>query len=217
MKAQTLEGWKELSVLPKYSDNSPDKPEIDTATMDAVEMDLVRRATEGDRQAFSQLYKKYVNRVYGLSLRLTTDQVKAESLTQDTFVKAWSSLSSYTGRGSLAGWLSRLTVNLWRDRFRWEKRQEKLKVEAALHWENDRPDHGSVIRLLTAMDLERSLRKLPNGARTVFVLHEIEGYKHHEIAEMLELTTGTVKSQLHRARKLLRVLLSGDRAESHGA
>ena len=202
-----MEGWKELNALPKYTDNIPENPDAD----------LVRQAVEGNREAFSQLYKLYVNRVYGLSLRLTADQVEAETLTQDAFVKAWSSLSSYAGRGSFAGWISRLTTNLWRDRFRHAKRQEKLKEEAALHWENNAPDSGSVIQMLTAMDLERSLRKLPQGARTVFVLHEIEGYKHHEIAEMMELTTGTVKSQLHRARKLLRVLLAGERAESHGA
>jgi len=203
--------------LPKYSDNLPDTPESETAAIDAVEMNLVRCAAQGNRQAFSQLYQLHVNRVYGLSLRLTADKVEAETLTQDAFVKAWTSLAGYSGRGSLAGWLSRMTVNLWRDRFRHEKRQEKLREEAAQHWENDKPANGSVIQMLTAMDLERSLRKLPFGARTVFVLHEIEGYKHHEIAEMLELTTGTVKSQLHRARKLLRVLLDGDRAESHGA
>ncbi len=202
-----MEGWKELSVLAKYSDNIPDNPDSH----------LVRQAAEGNREAFSLLYKQCVNRVYGLSLRLTNDQVEAETLTQDVFVKAWSSIGSYAGRGSFAGWLSKMAVNLWRDRFRYDKRQEKLKEEAALHWEHDRPNSGSVVPMLTAMDLERSLRKLPLGARTVFVLHEIEGYKHHEIAEMLELTTGTVKSQLHRARKLLRVLLAGDRAESHGA
>ncbi len=212
-----MEGWKELSVLPKYSDSTPEKPEIEAAASDAVEIDLVRRAADGDRQAFSELYHQHVNRVYGLCLRLTTDKVKAEILTQDAFVKAWTSLGGYSGRGSLAGWLGRLTVNLWRDRFRQQRRQEKLREEAALYWETDRPANGSVIPLLTAMDLERSLRKLPSGARTVFILHEIEGYKHHEIAEILELTTGTVKSQLHRARKLLRVLLGGDRAERNGA
>mgnify|MGYP002641177397 CR=1 FL=1 len=212
-----MEGWKELSVLPKYTDNTPENPETAAATMDAAELDLIRLAAQGDRQAFSELYQSHVNRVYGLSLRLTADKVHAETLTQDAFVKAWTSLGTYSGRGSLAAWLSRMTVNLWRDRFRHEKRQEKLRDEAALYYENERPANGSVIQMLTAMDLERSLRKLPYGARTVFVLHEIEGYKHHEIAEMLELTTGTVKSQLHRARKLLRVLLSGDRAESHGA
>ena len=203
--------------MPKYSDNTPERPEIGAAALDAAQMDLVRRAADGDQQAFCELYHKHVNRVYGLCLRLTADKVNAEILTQDAFVKAWTSLGSFSGRGSFEGWLSRMTVNLWRDRFRHEKRQAKLMEEAALHWENDPLPDGSVIQMLTAMDLERSLVKLPLGARTVFVLHEIEGYKHHEIAEMMELTTGTVKSQLHRARKLLRILLSGDPAESHGA
>lgn len=212
-----MEGWKELNALPEYKDRTPNTQESEVAATDAAEFSLVRCAAGGDQKAFSELYNLHVNRVYGLSLRLTADRVKAEILAQDAFVKAWSSLDSFSGNGSFAGWISRMTVNLWRDRFRYEKRQEKLREEAALHWENNAPTSGSVIQMLTAMDLERSLRKLPQGARTVFVLHEIEGYKHHEIAEILELTTGTVKSQLHRARKLLRVLLAGDRAESHGA
>jgi RNA polymerase sigma-70 factor, ECF subfamily len=197
-----------LSALPKYGDKNPEKLEIDP-----VDIELARRSGNGDRQAFSEIYHRHLNQVYGLSLRLTADTVKAETLTQDAFIKAWSSLGSFSGRGTLAGWLSRLTVNLWRDRFRFEVRQAKLQEEAALSWENDRAGSEWVVPLLTALDLEKSLRKLPQGARTVFVLHDVEGYKHHEIAEMLELTTGTVKSQLHRARKLLRVLLT----ESRGA
>ncbi len=201
-----------MNVLPKYDDSAfqPDEYHI-------LGVDLAKRAAAGDQKAFTEIYHQHINRVYGLSLRLTTDQIKAEILAQDAFVKAWTSLGSYSGRGSLAGWLGRLTVNLWRDRFRHQVRQENLLKEAALSWENDRPANGSVVPMLTAMDLERSLKKLPQGARTVFVLHEIEGYKHHEIAEMLETTTGTVKSQLHRARKLLRVLLGSEHAGSQGA
>ncbi len=203
--------------MPKYSENTPQPGESKTAAIDAVEANLVRCAAEGDREAFSRLYKLHINRVYGLSLRLTTDRLKAETLTQDTFVKAWFSLSGYSGTGSFAGWLSRISVNLWRDKFRSEKRRQKLQEQASLQWENDRSSSGSVIPLLTALDLERSLPKLPEGARTVFVLYEIEGYKHHEIGELLGLTTGTIKSQLHRARKLLRVLLTDKKSQSHGA
>ncbi len=181
------------------------------------DLDWARRAATGDREAFTQIYYRHINRVYGLSLRLTTDKVKAETLAQDAFVKAWTSLNSFAGSGSLAGWLGRLTVNLWRDRFRHQVRQEKLLKEAALHWENDRLNNGSVVPLLTGMDLERSIEKLPRGARMVFVLHEIEGYKHHEIAEMMDTTVGTVKSQLHRARKLLRLLLGAEKSGSQGA
>ncbi len=201
-----------MSALPKYDD-----PALLPDEFHSLGVDLANRAAAGDRDAFTEIYHQHINRVYGLCLRLTADQVHAETLAQDAFVKAWTSLGSYSGRGSLAGWLGRLTVNLWRDRFRHRVRQERLLKEAALSWENDRPANGSVVPLLTAMDLERSLEKLPKGARTVFVLHEIEGYKHHEIAEMMETTTGTVKSQLHRARKLLRVLLGAEQAGSQGA
>ncbi len=201
-----------MSALPKQHDTGRIQPEIDP-----VDIDLADRAAGGDREAFAEIYRRHVNRVYGFCLRLTADTVKAEGLTQDVFVKAWISMKTYSGRGSLAGWLGRLTVNLWRDRYRHQMRQDKLLQEAAQSWENDRLDNGSVIPLLTAMDLEKCLQKLPAGARNVFVLHEIEGYKHHEIAEMLELSTGTIKSQLHRARKLLRILLGDERAESRGA
>ena len=167
-------GREELNVLPKYDDSACQRDEYDI-----LGIDLAKRAAAGDQEAFTEIYHQHINRVYGLCLRLTTDQVKAEILAQDVFVKAWTSLGSYSGRGSLAGWLGRLTVNLWRDRFRYQVRQDKLLKEAALSWEYDRPANGSVVPMLTAMDLERSLKKLPKGARTVFVLHEIEGYKHH--------------------------------------
>ena len=204
-----------MSVLTQPSDNIYDPAPSGNPSL-AQNQALATRAAQGDRQAFTEIYHLHINRIYGLSLRLTADVVKAETLAQDAFVKAWSNLGSYRGQGSLAGWLSRLTVNLWRDRFRHQARQEKMLTEAALHWENNRPDRGGVVPLLTAMDLERSLQKLPDGARMVFVLHEIEGYKHHEIAGMMNTTTGTVKSQLHRARKLLRVLLGAATTDNQG-
>ncbi len=200
--------WKLLSAAPTSEALGPENQ-----AANAGEQDLILRASQGDQGAFAEIYQLHLHRVYGLSLRLTADTSEAEILAQDAFIKAWSCLASYTNRGSFGGWLSRLTINLWRDRYRFKLRQEKLHREAALHWEAARADNGSVVPLLTAMDLERSLLKLPLGARTVFVLYDVEGYKHHEIAEMLELSPGTVKSQLHRARRLLRVLL----AECQGA
>ena len=207
-----------MSVLPKTDDTTQFPDDVAQPAADlVVSLDLAARAAAGDRDAFTEIYQQHINRIYGLSLRLTSDRVQAETLAQDTFVKAWTSLGSYAGRGSLSGWLGRLAVNLWRDRFRQQARQERLLQKAALSWEHDRLPGGTVVPLLTALDLERSLARLPEGARTVFVLHEIEGYKHHEIAELLALTTGTVKSQLHRARKLLRVLMDTEQASSQGA
>ncbi len=209
---ERLEG---LNALPEnISNNNESNPTLEQ------EHQWVCLAASGDRQAFNSIYHLHINRVYGLCLRLTADKVKAETLAQDVFIKAWSKLDGFSGKGSLSGWLGSLAVNQWRDQFRYRLRQEKLLNDAALSWENDRSPNGSIIPLLTKMDLEASLQKLPRGARTVFVLHEIEGYKHREIAEMLNTSTGTVKSQLHRARKLLRVLLDPDgqgHAGSQGA
>jgi RNA polymerase sigma factor (sigma-70 family) len=180
------------------------------------DLDLAELAAAGDRQAFETIYHRHVSRVYGLCLRLTADPVKAEGLTQDTFVKAWTAIGGYSGRGNLGGWLGRIAVNLRRDRFREVARQERLLAEAALEQGPDyQVDQGGVIPMLTAMDLEKGIARLPEGARSVFVLSEIEGYAHKEIAGLLDVATGTVKAQLHRARHLLRDILSEKKGANH--
>jgi RNA polymerase sigma-70 factor (ECF subfamily) len=178
------------------------------------------RASTGDRTAFSEIYSTYQNRVYGMSMRLTGDVGAAEQLTQDTFVKAWFSIGTYKGSGHLGGWLGRVATNLWRDQFRSRVRREKLALDAfvakggsadaeptASHSGAAQAGHEGVIPLLTAIDLDRCIARLPEGGRVIFVFHDVEGYTHREIAELLGVTEGTVKSQLHRARRLLRNML----------
>ncbi len=187
------------------------------------------KAAAGNRQAFENIYRSYQNRVYGLCLRLTGDVVEAEQLTQDTFVKAWLAIAGYTGRGHLGGWLGRVATNLWRDRYRSRQRREKLAAAAALEGGIEigteptaalsgaaRSQPNGVIPLLTAVDLERCIARLPEGGRVVYVFHEIEGYTHREIAELLDVAVGTVKAQLHRARRLLRDMLTEDKEAAHG-
>ena len=196
----------------------------------AIDCGLADRAAEGDRAAFEEIYRRYVNRVYGLCLRLTTDVGEAETLTQDTFVKAWSAISGYAGHGNLGGWLGRVAVNLWRDKFRAEARRGRLAADLAAHqFGNEeasasasmtgapRMSRDGVIDLLTGLDLERCIARLPEGGRLVFVFHDVEGYTHREIAELLDVAVGTVKAQLHRARRLLRTMLKEDREAAHGA
>ena len=195
----------------------------------AQDLKLVDKASTGDRDAFEVIYRKYQDRIYGLCLRLTTDRVEAEELVQETFVKAWMSLGGFSGRGHLGGWLARIAVNRWRDRWRSQHRtnlaMEEFGREAGISdngmtatpTTDQRSIDATVIPLLTAMDLEKCIARLPMGARTVFVLHEIEGYPHHEIAQQLQLATGTVKAQLHRARKLLKVMLTENKENSHDA
>ncbi|MDB4951929.1 MAG: polymerase sigma factor, sigma-70 family [Gemmatimonadetes bacterium] len=167
---------------------------------------LVRRAQDGDVAAFEQLYRDNVDRVFALCLRMAADRTKAEELTQDVFVRAWERLGSFEGRSAFSTWLHRMAVNVVLG----EKRSAGVRSARITVTDDleafDRPrltsDPG------TRMDLERAIAGLPKGARTVFVLHDVEGYKHEEIGRMHGWAVGTCKAQLHRARKLLREALN---------
>jgi RNA polymerase sigma-70 factor (ECF subfamily) len=216
-----------------WKNNAPSDLRAEAAAAgDDPAQDIVwaERAAAGDRRAFELIYRKYQNRLYGTCLRLTCDAGQAEQLTQDTFVKAWFAIGGYTGSGSMGGWLGRVATNLWRDQYRAQVRRHRLALEAA----EERGQtvgaepaaslsgaamarHDGVIPLLTAMDLERCIARLPEGGRVVYVCHDVEGYTHREIADLLNVAVGTVKAQLHRARRLLRKMLTEDREAAHGA
>jgi RNA polymerase sigma factor (sigma-70 family) len=214
-------------VIQSQNSNPTSRNPADSAAARSLlvrDVDWAEKAAAGDRYAFEQIYRNYQNRVYGLSLRLTGDVVEAEQLTQDTFVKAWLAIAGYTGRGQMGGWLGRVATNLWRDRYRSRARRERLANDVAAEMGTEtgleptanlsgaaRSQSDGVIPLLTAMDLERCIARLPLGGRTVYVLHEIEGYTHREIAELLTVAVGTVKAQLHRSRRLLRDMLTEDK------
>jgi len=166
------------------------------------EEDLVRSAQAGNLQAFEELYRSMSGRIHTLCLRLTADPVLAEDLTQDAFVRIWQRLSSFRGDSAFATWCHRLTVRLAIDRLRAEKRRGKW-----MHEDIDLDTLKSATRgrdSTLAIDLERAIAALPPGARTVFVLHDVEGYRHAEIGEMTRTSEGACKAQLHRARRLLR-------------
>ncbi len=170
----------------------------------------VARAAAGDRSAFEQLYRQHVNRVFALCARMVADRGRAEELTQDVFVRAWEKLHLFRGESAFGTWLHRLTVNVvlnarkseGRQKSRFEENDEDAGMDA----------HAGVVGMPLApgdlLDLEKAITKLPPGARRVFVLHDVEGYKHEEIAEMLGVTSGATKAQLHRARLLLREALN---------
>ncbi|MGH7548451.1 MAG: RNA polymerase sigma factor [Gemmatimonadales bacterium] len=171
--------------------------------------DLVRRAQQGDQAAFRALHGEHVGRVYALCLRLTADPVEAEELTQDAFVRAWERLASFRGESAFSSWLYRLTVNVVFSSRRAARRRglravsmEDPAAPAALEPLGREPPAG--LRL----DLEQAVARLPPGAREVFVLHDVEGYEHREIAELTGIAVGTSKAQLFRARRLLREALS---------
>lgn len=193
----------------------------DPPAADAV---LAERAAAGDRGAFEQIYRRHTARVHGLCLRLTGDRERAEALTQDTFVKAWVSLGGYGGQAPLGAWLARIAVNAWRDLWRADRRARRWLVDLGDDGRFEQvaaPGHratggdATIMPLLAAMDLERAVAKLPAGARTIFVLHGIEGYPQDEVAALLGVSEGTIKSQMHRARTLLRAMFTEPRRAHH--
>jgi RNA polymerase sigma-70 factor (ECF subfamily) len=164
--------------------------------------DLVARAQGGDQTAFRDLYRQHAGRVYALCLRLTGDSGAAEERTQDVFVRLWDKLSSFRGESAFSSWLHRLAVNVvlneQRARGRREQRVRPVADPGVLEQGRGEPTVGLRI------DLEQAIAALPDGAREVFVLFDIEGYGHAEIADLVGIAEGTSKAQLFRARRLLR-------------
>ena len=178
------------------------------AEIDA-EAALVAAAASGDAGAFEQIYRSHAGRVFGLCMRLVSgDRVKAEQYAQDSFVRAWENLGSFRGGAKFSTWLHRLTVNVVLGEHRLLKRWvsfEELPEDSATPAEltTSHPQAHVGDRI----DLERALARLPKGARAVLILHDVEGYRHDEIAELTGIAVGTSKAQLHRARKLMKELL----------
>lgn len=167
---------------------------------------LVRKAQQGDEGAFERLYRWHVNRVYGLCLRLSSDPVTAQELTQDAFVRAWERLDSFRHESAFSSWLYRLTVNVaLGDRRSRQRRAAKMAEAQSIgaSWSGAEAPSPE-----TRLDLETAIALLPDGARQVFVLHDVEGYKHEEIANLIGIAPGTSKAHLHRARKVLREQLA---------
>lgn len=172
----------------------------------------VARAAAGDVRAFEELYRAHLPRVHSLVRRMTAGR-DADELTQDVFVRLWQKLGTFRGDSSFTTWLHRLAVNVVIERFRTDKVRR-----ARLHDGEDIFETlpGPAQTRDLGMDFEAALEKLPDGAREIFVLHDMEGHKHHEIATMLEISAGTSKAQLHRARMMLRKHL-GPRTARPGA
>jgi RNA polymerase sigma-70 factor, ECF subfamily len=171
----------------------------------AAEMRLVRAAQQGDLLAFERLYRDNERKVFGLCFRLSSDPALAEELTQDVFVRAWRKLSSFRGDSAFSSWLYPLTVNVARSEHRSRRRREARIVATEDPARLERAPRTPVPE--AGFDLEKAIATLPPGARAVFVLHDVEGRTHEEIAGMLEIAPGTSKAQLFRARRLLREAL----------
>lgn len=165
----------------------------------------VTLAARGDSSAFERLYRTHVTRVHNLARRMLGSH-EADEVTQDVFVRTWQKLSQFRGDSAFTTWLHRLAVNVVIERRRSFaiQRERMLDDPAALDGVVVPPARGDL-----AVDFEAAIEQLPPGAREIFVLHDVEGYKHREIATMLDVTTGTSKRQLHRARMLMRKHLNG--------
>jgi RNA polymerase sigma-70 factor, ECF subfamily len=169
------------------------------------EASLIARAQRRDVRAFEHLYRLHVPRVYAVCLRLTANVRRAEELTQTAFIQLWEKLPLFRGESAFTSWLHRIAVNVVLMEFRTTNRREARVVGVAdlalVETPHTPPAPGA------RLDLEQAIASLPPQARAIFVLHEIEGYTHDEIATLMELQPGTTKAQLHRARQLLQQAL----------
>jgi RNA polymerase sigma-70 factor (ECF subfamily) len=172
----------------------------------ATELRLVRQAQAGDLVAFERLYRENERKVFGLCFRMSSDPALAEELTQEVFVRAWRKLSSFRGESAFSSWLYPLTVNVALSERRSRRRRDARIVATEDPASLERAPRSPAPE--AGFDLEKAMAALPPGARAVFVLHDVEGRTHEEIAQLLGLAAGTSKAQLHRARRLLREALA---------
>ena len=189
-----------------FHDRATGTPPMSASDSPPDDGPLVARARGGDVDAFAALYRRHAPRVHALALRLEGDAVRATELTQDVFVRAWDGLPAFRGDSAFGSWLHRIAVNTAMMSARSARRRT---ARVALAEDLVAPEHeapaGSVAPrdIEGAIDLERALRALPPGARRAFVLHEVEGFSHEEIGRLTGTAAGTVRAQLHRARRLL--------------
>ena len=175
--------------------------------------ETIRLAQRGDAAAFEQIYRIHSRRVYGLCLRMTGNPALAEDLTQDIFLQVFRKIHTFRAESAFSTWLYRLAVNVVLMRRRVKKLNE-ISLEARSEAEGDtfpRRETGRldlrVSGVVDRVNLKRALGRLPRGYRQIFLLHDVLGYEHHEIAEALGCSVGNSKSQLHKARMRLRTVL----------
>lgn len=163
----------------------------------------IEQAQHGDLDAFERLYRQHVAKIYGLALRLCGRPRPAEELTQDAFVQAWKNIRNFKFKSSFSTWIHRITINCY-------LQAQRHVTSRRDQWLTEIPDHGIPLpgdtdrTIDLRIDLDRVIDRLPPGARMILILHDIEGYRHEEIADMLNLSVGTSKTQLQRARTIIK-------------
>lgn len=184
-----------------------------------TEAEAIERAKQGDGEAFQCLYNLHKRRVYSLCLRMTGNTASAEDLTQEAFLQLFRKISTFRGESAFSTWLHRMSVNVVLMQLR-KKSLPVVPIDDAMEGEEDgivrkepgAPD-GRLAGAIDRLHLQRAVDELPPGYRTIFVLHDVEGYEHNEIAGIVRCSIGNSKSQLHKARIKLRELLRMNRAE----
>jgi len=188
---------------------SPPAVNTETISADAPDFELAKLAALGNIAAFERLYERYHRRTYSLCLRMTSSQTESEDLTQEVFIQLFRKIGSFRGESAFSTWLHRLTVNQVLMHFRkrnvkFEKTTEEGETPVQIVSGTANPMKMPVVDKIA---IEHAIEQLPTGYRNVFVLHDVEGYEHEEVARILGCSVGTSKSQLHKARIKLRKLL----------
>jgi len=195
----------------KSEHQTPASTVVPTVTFDeaTADIDLCRMAALGNLAAFEMIYSKYHRRTYGLCLRMTGSQTEAEDLTQEVFVQLFRKIGSFRGDSAFSTWLHRLTVNQVLMHFRRRSvKNERTSDDGEMPEQTVRgtADPGKM-QVIDRIALKNAVAQLPNGYRNVFLLHDVEGFEHEEVARIMGISVGTSKSQLHKARLKLRGLL----------
>ena len=203
---------------PQVTDLAPSRRRVAVVLPSGMtEAEAILRAQAGEEASFEVLYNLHKRRVYSLCLRMTRDCARAEDMTQEAFLQLYRKIGSFRGESAFVTWLHRLTVNIVLMAFRKRGLPETSLEESLEPQYKDGPVReigtvdGSLLGSVDRITLERIIAELPPGYRMIFVLHDIEGYEHNEIAEMLSCSLGNSKSQLHKARMKLRGLLRIER------
>ncbi|MGA8432411.1 MAG: sigma-70 family RNA polymerase sigma factor [Candidatus Sulfotelmatobacter sp.] len=186
------------------------------------EAEAIDKAKQGNAEAFQALYDRHKRRVYSLCLRMTANTAEAEDLTQEAFLQLYRKIATFRGESAFSTWLHRLSVNVVLMHLRKKSLPVVSLEETTQPGEEDTPkkDFGaediSLAGSIDRLQLQRAVESLPPGYRTIFVLHDVQGYEHNEIAKIVGCSIGNSKSQLHKARMKLRDLLKMNRAEKAG-
>ncbi len=198
---------EESTSVPVFQ--SPTAIEIETVEANAPDFRLTKLAALGNIAAFEMLYERYHRRTYSLCLRMTSNPTEAEDLTQEVFIQLFRKIGSFRGDSAFSTWLHRMTVNQVLMHFRRRSvKNEKTSNDGEMP-EQIVPGTENQTRMpvLDRIALTRAVEELPPGYKSVFILHDVEGYEHEEVARILGISVGTSKSQLHKARLKLRGLL----------